>query len=146
MAWVRFMDMHSGGSQKLEWPYIYIETIAADNEDGGYFDNPARREAESVFYSKFSRNPNRVTCTCCGKDYSISVEETLEAATAFERGCDWDKEEGYIERQAKYLSANRYQTLGKYVASKEVKVVYKEEVTDADRASEPPGEGYVWVG
>ena len=58
-----------------------------------------------------------------------------------------DKEKGYIERQGtKYLSTNRYQTLGKYVASKEVKVVYKEEVTDSDRASEPPGEGYVWVG
>jgi len=75
MTWTRFMDMHSGGGLKEEWQYIYIEA--------------SLEEAKSVFYSRFGHNPERVTCTCCGEDYSISEYKTLEEATAYDRHCYW---------------------------------------------------------
>ena len=71
--WTRFMDMHSGGSQKEKWPYIYIEA--------------PEKEAISVFYNRFGHNPKRVTCACCGADYSISSNEDLAQLTAYDRGC-----------------------------------------------------------
>jgi len=72
--WTQFMDMHSGGGLKEE-PYenIYIEAPL--------------KEAELIFYNMFGHNPNRVTCTCCGEDYSTSEYETLREATAFHRNC-----------------------------------------------------------
>jgi len=74
MTWTRFMDMHSGGGLK-EFPYrnIYIEAPEA--------------EAKVIFYNRFGHNPNRVTCTCCGGDYSITEEATFAQASAYERGC-----------------------------------------------------------
>jgi hypothetical protein len=73
--WTQFMDMHSGGGQKLEWSNIYIEAP----ED----------EARAVFYSRFGRDPDNVTCECCGSDYSLSSEETLLQASGFDRNCDF---------------------------------------------------------
>jgi len=55
--WTRFYDMHSGGGAKEKWELIFIEAP----ED----------EAISIFYNRFGHNPNRVSCTCCGADYSI---------------------------------------------------------------------------
>ncbi len=69
--WTRFMDMHSGGNQKLDWAYIYIEAPEA--------------AAREIFEGKFGRNPYNVTCDCCGEDYSISEDETLEQATKYNR-------------------------------------------------------------
>jgi hypothetical protein len=73
--WTRFMDMRSGGSQKENFAHCYIE--APENE------------AKIIFYNRFGHNPERVTCTCCGDDYSISEYETLEQATAYERNCEY---------------------------------------------------------
>lgn len=70
--WTRFMDMHSGGGQKLDWSHIYIEAP----ED----------EARRVFYAKFGRNPDNVTCDCCGNDYTVDESPSLALATAHERG------------------------------------------------------------
>lgn len=75
MVWTRFMDMHSGGGTK-EPPYEYIYIEAPENE------------AKVIFYNRFGHNPERVSCTCCGDDYSISEEKSLEQATAYERNCD----------------------------------------------------------
>lgn len=72
MTWTQFWDMNSGGGPKLEWSMIYIEA--------------PEEEAKSVFFARFGNNPERVSCTCCGDDYSISEYETLEEATAFHRG------------------------------------------------------------
>ncbi len=69
--WTEFMDMHSGGGQKLDFAYCFIEAP----ED----------EARRVFYARFGRNPNNVTCSCCGPDYSVSTYDTLEHATAYNR-------------------------------------------------------------
>ena len=44
-----FLDVSSGGSQKLSHGRILIEAPEA--------------EAVSVFYSRFGRNPRRVSCT-----------------------------------------------------------------------------------
>lgn len=74
MAWTQFMDMHSGGGTKEEpYQHIYIEAP----ED----------EAKTIFYNRFGHSPDRVTCTCCGSDYSVSESPTLRQATAYERNC-----------------------------------------------------------
>lgn len=74
MTWTRFMDMHSGGGLK-EPPYDKILIQASQDE------------AEVIFYNRFGHNPNRVTCTCCGEDYSISDGESLADLTAYDRNC-----------------------------------------------------------
>jgi len=61
--WTHFMDMHSGGGQKEKWAHIYIE--APENE------------ARVIFYNKFGHNPDRVTCTCCGNDYSVIESDNV---------------------------------------------------------------------
>jgi hypothetical protein len=73
MVFTHFWDMHSGGGQKEKWNHIYIEA--------------GEEEAKIIFYNRFGHNPDRITCTCCGNDYSISEEETLEQATGFQRKC-----------------------------------------------------------
>jgi hypothetical protein len=135
------MDMHSGGRQKLDWPNIYIETVARNG--GGAID-----EAKSIFYAKFGRNPYRVTCTCCGEDYSLSCYDDFAQASAWERGCAYDKEsKSYLEKpQDKKRSFHKYQTIEEYIASGEAKVIYKDEVDDADRHHSLPTEGFVWMG
>lgn len=63
--YTRFYDMSSGGSEKLDACTIWIEA----DEDA----------ACGLFESIFGIDPNNVTCSCCGADYSISEYETLEA-------------------------------------------------------------------
>lgn len=72
MTWTHFHDMHSGGGQKLAWGHLFIEA--------------PKDEARSVFYARFGRSPDRVTCTCCGADYSLTESPTLERATGYNRG------------------------------------------------------------
>lgn len=71
--WTQFMDMHSGGGQKEKWAYIYIEA--------------PEEEAALIFYNRFGHSPFRVTCTCCGEDYSLIESPTLQHATGYERNC-----------------------------------------------------------
>lgn len=71
--WTQFIDMHSGGGLKEKWQYIYIEAPEA--------------EAKIIFYNRFGHNPERVTCTCCGADYSIEENGFLAQLTGFERHC-----------------------------------------------------------
>lgn len=68
--WTRFMDMHSGGGLKETHQYILIEA--------------PQDEAEIIFYNRFNHSPNRISCTCCGSDYSISTGFSLEQVTASE--------------------------------------------------------------
>lgn len=72
--WTQFWDMHSGGSSKEKWSHIYIEA--------------PEEEAVVIFYNRFGHNPHRVTCTCCGSDYSISSGE-LQELTGYHRGCKY---------------------------------------------------------
>lgn len=73
--WTHFWDMHSGGTQKLQWPHIFIH---APEED-----------AKRLFAEAFGRDPENVTCNCCGGDYSISEEPSLAQATAFQRNLSY---------------------------------------------------------
>ena len=123
--YVLFWDMHSGGGQKLDWAKIYVE---ADSEE----------EAIEIFQQEFGRDPNHITCNCCGEDYSISSAETLEEASGYHRGLDyaydrannkgryledgdsapegWEISKGYSERM----------TLEEYVKRDFVKIVPKD--------------------
>ncbi len=72
MTWYRYMDMSSGGSQKTEWGHIYVE---ADT----------RGEADAVFEDRTGRSPYYTTCDCCGEDYSVSEDDTLEESSEYDR-------------------------------------------------------------
>jgi len=115
--------MHSGGGLKHDFGHIYIE---ADES-----------EAVKVFYSRFGTNPRRVSCTCCGEDYSIDTTETLEQATAFHRGCEW-VDGGYVE-------SDKCQPLEKYSQNKDVCVIRKSDIRPEDLDTDVPEQGYVWV-
>jgi hypothetical protein len=129
--WTRFMDMHSGGGQKEDFHKCYIEAP---------YD-----EACSVFYSRFGHNPDRVTCTCCGSDYSVDESETLEQATGYDRCCAYDNEaKCYIEKQRKPAYGEKYRTVAEYVKEDGVKVIPKEEISREERHRDVPEQGYVW--
>lgn len=107
MTWTQFHDMHPGGGQKLDWGQIFIEAPEA--------------EARAAFERLFGRDPDHVTCSCCGEDYSISEEATLEQATGYERGCRFVGDVGYVE--APGGGGRPYQTLAEYRARPDVKIV-----------------------
>lgn len=95
--WTRFMDMHSGGSQKEQWPFIYIEA--------GY------EEAVEIFKQRFGHDPHNITCSCCGDDYSVSEDESLEQLTAYDRNCQYDRNaKKWIESggQHEYIKLKHY--------------------------------------
>jgi len=127
----RFMDMHSGGDTK-EPPYEYI-----------YIEAP-QSEAEIIFYNRFGHNPNRVTCTCCGEDYSISEEESLEQATGFERNCEYGPKGKYVEKLRKDNYGRKYQTLAEYLENENVLLIKKEDTKPEEREGDVPEQGYVW--
>ena len=129
--WTRFMDMHSGGDLKEKWRYIYIEA--------------PEEEAKVIFYNRFGHNPNRVTCTCCGKDYSISSNKTLKTITAYNRNCAWDeKNKCYIEKASAEKWHGKYTTLEKYKKTKDVLIIYKKDIKPEEKKGEVPEQGYVW--
>lgn len=116
MKWTEFWDMCSGGEIKEEsYEKIYIEAPEA--------------EAKVIFYNKFGHNPERVTCTCCGDDYSISESVSLEQASAYHR---------------KEYGKKKLTTIAKYLKQKDVLVVYAKDIKDTERVGEVREEGYVW--
>ena len=88
----RFMDMHSGG--KLKTPFTHI-----------YVDAPLD-EALAIFKDIFQRDPNNVTCKCCGEDFIYEESDSLEEATAYDRGAEWN-DQGYDYKTAK-MSLEEY--------------------------------------
>lgn len=133
--WTQFWDMSSGGSQKLDWHFIYIEAP----ED----------EAKVIFYNRFGRSPDRVTCTCCGADYSTHEDEDLAQLTGYHRGCDIDEVSGkYIEKHKTkgLVTMSRYCTLEEYKKAEGVLFIHANEIEDRERIGEVPRQGYVWAG
>lgn len=153
--WTRFMDMHSGGGCKEPQQYIYIEA--------------PEEEAKVIFFNKFGHSPDRVSCTCCGSDYSVSDGESLEELTAYDRGCDyayfdkdgaevpestaWVRGKGlvdgcvgrYVERPSKKMfSFQKFRTLDSYLALPDVLVVRERDIEPQWRFGEVPEQGYVW--
>ncbi len=104
MKTTTFYDMHSGGSLKESVALIIIEAPEA--------------EAISVFYARYGHNPRRVTCTCCGPDYSIDEHESLE------------------EAQNSYFALN----------TPSQRTIKHDEITDTERHTPVPEQGYIWQG
>lgn len=131
MAWTRFMDMHSGGRRKESFEYLYIEAPES--------------EARSIFFSRFGHSPDRVTCTCCGEDYSVSESETLEQASGFDRGCKWDNAaKTYLEQLSDRGFGKTYQTVDEYLKQPLVAIIRADEIKPEERKVEVPTQGYVW--
>lgn len=144
MQWTQFMDMHSGGGSKEKWEHIYIEAP----ED----------EAKVIFYNRFGHSPERVTCTCCGDDYSLSEYASLREATAYQRNCEYDsKKQMYVEKQEKSKMDIRktcktkdtdkwglYIPLEEYLKSDSCLVIYKKDIKQNEKKGEVPTQGYVW--
>ena len=124
MPWTEFHDMHSGGGQKLEWGRIYIEG--------------PEEEACRVFYARFDSSPHRVSCTCCGADYSVMEYPTLEEATLFDRqeATRW-RPEYREQKEIPELPLDEY--------LKECCVIRAAEIKSEERVIDPPDQGYVWV-
>jgi hypothetical protein len=153
--WTQFWDMHSGGRQKEDYSQIYIE--APENE------------AKIIFYNRFGHNPSRVSCTCCGDDYSISEGDSLEQITGYQRGCDfayfkngkevteneaWKIGKGllkgcesrYVERESpSKMSFNKFMSIEQYAKQKDVLIIYAKDINDEERKGHVPDQGYVWV-
>ena len=140
--WTQFWDMNSGGGTKEPQSQIYIEAP----ED----------EACRVFYNRFGHSPHRVSCTCCGADYSVSEEPTLREITGYQRNCDYvtdpsGKESCYFEPDV--VSPKGWKVdpgygdhvpLEDYVQQDDVLVIREDEIADHERMGEIPEQGYVW--
>jgi len=138
--WTQFMDMHSGGGQKEKWEYIYIEA--------------PEEEAKVIFYNRFGHNPERVTCTCCGEDYSIREAKDLSRITAYERGCAYDSDnKEYIESPDDEYGFHKYVTLEEYISTEGDEgifsdtrlFIYAKDIKPEERVGGVPEQGYVWV-
>jgi hypothetical protein len=92
----RFMDMHSGGRLKTPFTHIYI-------------DAPLNKALE-IFKEVFKRNPDNVTCKCCGEDFIYEEHDSLEEATAYDRACKWTGQKYDLENPVvsleEYFSGN----------------------------------------
>ena len=84
IKWTHLWDMHSGGGLKEDAAHFFIEAP----ED----------EAKLIFYNRYGHNPDRVSCTCCGSDYSVSESDSLQRASGWHRECAHDAS-GYIEER-----------------------------------------------
>lgn len=121
--WTHFYDMSSGGGHKEPQNHIYIEAPEA--------------EAEIIFQNRLGHNPHRVTCTCCGADYSVSESPTLAEATRYQR-------ENY-----RYVGGQRVeqpeQSLAAYRKEPDVLIIRKADIKPEERQGELRASGYVWV-
>ena len=119
MAWTLFWDMSSGGSRKTDHHFIFIEAEIDD--------------AIRVFYARFKRNPERVTCTCCGEDFSMMESATLEEATDYHRN------------RAGYNKPPDLMSIEEFEAQDDVLIIRALEISEDERTGDdPPDEGYVW--
>lgn len=155
--WTHFWDMHSGGGQKEKWGHIFIEAP----ED----------EAKIIFYNRFGHNPERVTCTCCGDDYSISEGEDLLQITGYHRNCQsletprdtktgLYKNDDPVIRRKLYLEQGekvpkgyklsdhkpwgKYMTLEEFEKSGECLIIRANQIKPQEREGSVPEQGYVW--
>lgn len=160
--WTQFMDMYSGGGTK-EPPYDYI-----------YIEAP-EEEARVIFYNRFGHSPERVSCTCCGNDYSVSSNADFGDLSGYERGCAFqqtlpdgttvedlptsiwlkltkaeriqvNKSGRYIEQPSKKSYARKYLTVDEYRKRADVLVIPASEIQPEERRGEIPTQGFVWVG
>lgn len=156
MKWTCFMDAHSGGKQKLDWSHIYVELP----ED----------EATIFFQNRFKRNPSRVTCTCCGSDYSIIEGATLLDVTGYERNCRyayfdakdnevdqtkaWICGDGFINGcSARYIDEadtkcnyREYISMPDFLKLPEKLIIHRKDIENSELKGSIRQEGYIWRG
>ena len=132
--WTQFMDMASGGGTKEKnYSYIYIEA--------------PEQEAKVIFYNRFGHSPDRVSCTCCGSDYSITESDSLEEATAYNRGCAYsEKLKKWVDEPDTEKYAKKYLTLPQYIKDEgdSILIVRADDIKASERVGEVPEQGYVW--
>lgn len=119
--WTHFWDMCSGGGHKEPQGHIFIEAPEA--------------EAVVIFYNRFGHSSERVSCTCCGPDYSVSEYETLELATEWQRKEAWDSNGKKLPTIA----------LEQYVLDPDVLIIYEKDIKPKEREGTVPQQGYVWI-
>jgi hypothetical protein len=154
--WTSFHDMHSGGDLKEDFQFVWIEAPV--------------EEAKIVFYNRFGHSPDRVSCTCCGEDYSVDESETLEQATGYERNlifanpADSNRGGRYLEpgeEMPKGWKGSSYSfqqgeptTLSDFLANgtadspfgtERFLVIRAEQIKYSEYTGELPEQGYVWV-
>ncbi len=90
----RFMDMHSGGKLKTSFTHIYV-------------DAPLE-EALGIFKDTFKRDPDNITCKCCGEDFVYEEYPSLEEATAYDRKAEWDDIKQRYNYETAEISLDEY--------------------------------------
>ena len=90
----RFMDMHSGGYLKTPYTHIYIDELIG--------------EAIRTFKEIFKRDPDNITCDCCGEDFVYEEYSSLEEATAYDRKAEWDDIKQRYNYQSAKISIEEY--------------------------------------
>ena len=122
MVWTHFWDMHSGGDLKVSpFDHIYIEA--------------SERDAMSVFYARFGFNPHRISCSCCGEDYSVSEYKTFKEASCFQRGDRISK----LQPEPTNITSVK-----DYKKQEDVKVIRAKEIVDTEKSHVLHEEGWVW--
>lgn len=151
--WTAFWDMHSGGGLKEKWSKIYIQAP----ED----------EAKLIFYNRFGHSPERVSCTCCGEDYSIDSGEDICQLTGYHRSCfgatstvKGDKSFLYVEQDedGKHIVPfgfeldkkwgkpyGKYLSIKEYMESDDALFIFEEDIDPREREGVLPQQGYVWM-
>ena len=119
------MDMHSGGGLKEPAQYIYIEA--------------PEEQAVIMFYNLFGHSPDRISCTCCGEDYSYrnygdQEHLTLEQVSSYERGCDHQDNVG--EKGVSWIKCIPFD---EWLLSDECIML------PIEAFGEVPKSGYVWI-
>lgn len=175
--WAHFWDMHSGGGTKVvrldDGSFIDGNRMTDEGQPINHvFIEAAEQEAKTIFYNRFGHNPERVSCGCCGGDYSISEGADLAQLTAYHRHCAWQSVEGeqggghYVEAQSESLrqyvagaeddaawqayldsrgNAAKYRTLEEYMKDPEVLFIPATHIKPEERKGDVPTQGYVWV-
>lgn len=115
IPWTQFYDRHSGGGSK--------ESDADGREISKIYIQAPRAEAEIVFYNRFGHPADRISCTCCGEEYSVTqLEDGVTPAKWRERAL----EEGYGEKDENVLE------------------IAAEQITASERVGAVPTSGWVW--
>lgn len=140
MTYTLFWDMHSGSGQKEKWSKIIIEA--------------PEEEAKIIFYNRFGHSPDRVTCTCCGEDYSTYEDDNLFQLIAYHLGAKYDSEaQIYLNQKDKSQDWRGFVEFYTWLDDPEhmtpndgsILLIEDKDILDEERIGDLPMQGYVWI-